>query len=47
MFTGYRRGDQFVVKTYKHTPTHSVYQITLCNEGRDMELNHERIDAEE
>ena len=47
MFTGYRRGDQFVVKTYKHTPTHSVYQITLCNDGRNMELNHERVDAEE
>ena len=47
LFTGYRRGDQFVVKTYKLTPTHSVYKIELINEGRDMELTHERIDAEE
>ena len=47
LFTGYRRGDQFVVKTYKHTPTHSLYKIELINEGRDMELTHERIDTEE
>ena len=47
LFTGYRRGDQFVVKTYKHTPTHSVYKIDLINEGHDMELTHERIDTEE
>ena len=47
MFTGYRRSDQFVVKTYKHTPTHSVYQIVLENGGRDMILTHERMDAEE
>ena len=47
LFTGYRRGDQFVVKTYKHTTTHSIYKIELINEGRDMELTHERSDAEE
>ena len=47
LFTGYRRGDQFVVKTYKHTTTHSIYKIELINNGRDMELTHERSDAEE
>ena len=47
LFTGYRRGDQFVVKTYKHTPTHSVYKVELINNGRDMELTHERADVEE
>ena len=47
LFTGYRRGDQFVVKTYKHTATHSVYKIDLINDGRDMELTHERADTEE
>lgn len=47
MFTGFRRDDQFVVKTYKHTPTHGVYKITLENDGRDMILTHERADVEE
>lgn len=47
MLTGFRRGDQFVTKTYKHTPTHQLYKIELENEGRDMILTHERIDVEE
>ena len=47
MLTGFRRGDQFVTKTYTHTPTHQIYKITLTNEGRDMELTHERSDMEE
>ena len=47
MLTGYRRGDQFVTKTYKHTPTHQLYKITLENDGKDMTLTHERADAEE
>jgi DNA polymerase-3 subunit alpha len=47
MLTGFRRGDQFVTKTYKHTATHQLYKITLENNGRDMILTHERIDAEE
>ena len=47
MFTGFRRDDQFVVKTYKHTPTHSVYKIELENDGRDMILTHERTEVEE
>lgn len=47
MFTGYRRDDQFVVKTYKHTATHGVYKIELENDGRDMILTHERVEVEE
>ena len=47
MFTGFRRDDQFVVKTYKHTQTHSVYNIELENDGRDMILTHERTEVEE
>ena len=47
LLTGFRRGDQFVTKTYKHTPTHQIYKISLFNDGRDMELMHERKDMEE
>lgn len=47
MFTGFRRDDQFVVKTYKHTTTHGVYKIELEHDGRDMVLTHERVGAEE
>ena len=47
LLTGYRRNDQFVTKTYKHTPTHQIYKISLLNNGRDMELVHERKDMEE
>ena len=46
MLTGFRRGDQFVTKTYKHTPTHQLYKIELTNDGRDLILTHERTDAE-
>jgi DNA polymerase-3 subunit alpha len=46
MLTGFRRGDQFVTKTYKHTPTHQLYKIDLTNDGRDLVLTHERTDAE-
>ena len=47
MITGFRRGDQFVGKTYSKTPTHQLYKIELENNGKDMILTHERIDAEE
>ena len=47
MLTGFRRGDQFVTKTYKHTPTHQLYKIDLENNGRDMILTHERMDVKE
>ena len=45
MITGYRRNDQFVAKTYKHTSTHQIYKISLENQGKDMQLIHERADA--
>ena len=47
MVTGIRRDDQFVAKTYSHTPTHQIYKITnLTNGGRDMELTHDRYGIE-
>ena len=42
MITGIRRDDQFVAKTYSHTPTHQIYKINVVNNGRDMELVHDR-----
>lgn len=42
MITGIRRDDQFVAKTYSHTPTHQIYKIEVVNGGRDMELSHDR-----
>jgi DNA polymerase-3 subunit alpha len=47
MVTGIRRGDMFVGKTYKHTPTHQLYKVNLINDGTELELTHERVDAEE
>jgi DNA polymerase-3 subunit alpha len=47
MVTGFRRDDQFVTKTYKHTPTHQLYKIELTNNGQDMELLHDRYGAAE
>ena len=41
MFTGYRRDDQFVTKTYSNTPTHQIYIIDEVN-GSQMKLRHER-----
>lgn len=42
MVTGYKRDDQFVVKTYSSTPTHQVYLIEEVL-GQAMKLRHERI----
>jgi DNA polymerase-3 subunit alpha len=42
MFTGYRRDDQFVTKTYSNTPTHQIYIIDEVN-GSQMKLRHERF----
>ena len=47
MVTGFRRGDQFVAKTYKNTPTHQLYLVQLENNGKDLILTHERADVEE
>lgn len=46
MITGMRRDDQFVAKTYSHTPTHQIYKIETTNDGRDMELTHDRYGFE-
>ena len=45
MLTGFRRDDQFVVKTYSHTPTHSIYKITEVN-GSEIEIEHERTEVQ-
>ena len=47
MITGFRRDDMFVAKRYAHTPTHQIYKINLINNGKDMELVHERYGFEE
>ena len=47
MITGFRREDMFVAKTYKNTPTHQIYRITVVNNGLDMDLVHERINVED
>jgi hypothetical protein len=41
-----RRDDMFVAKSYTHTPTHQLYKIELTNNGRDMELVHDRYGIE-
>ena len=46
MVTGFRRDDTFVAKTYSKTATHQLYKITNIK-GTDMELEHERYQAEE
>lgn len=42
MVTGFRRDDMFVAKSYKHTPTHQLYQITEVTENGDIVLTHDR-----
>ena len=42
MITGMRRDDQFIAKKYAHTPTHQLYKLNTINNGRDIELIHER-----
>mgnify|MGYP006903148143 FL=1 len=45
MCTGFRRGDTFQTKSYKHTPTHQLYKIIDVN-GSDMKLEHVRYGME-
>lgn len=45
MCTGFRRGDTFQTKSYKHTPTHQLYKITAINNG-NIELEHDRYGME-
>lgn len=42
MVTGFRRDDMFIAKSYTHTQTHQLYLINVTNNGRDMELSHDR-----
>lgn len=41
IFTGYRRDDQFVVKTYTSTESHQVYKIDEILED-SLKIRHER-----
>ena len=47
MVTGFRRDDMFIAKKYAKTATHQLYKINLINDGKDMELIHERYGFEE
>ena len=42
MCTGFRRDDQFVTKSYKHTPTHQLYKIENIYKDGTIDLTHER-----
>jgi DNA polymerase-3 subunit alpha len=42
MITGYRRDSQWVPKTYKNTPTHTLYKIDDVLENGDISLRSER-----
>lgn len=43
MCTGFRRDDIFIAKSYKHTPTHQLYQIIKIEQNGDMLLEHDRV----
>ena len=45
MVTGFRRGDTFVAKSYKNTPTHQLYKILSLDEYGNMDIVHERKDG--
>ena len=42
--TGFRRGDTFMMKTYKKTPWHSIYKITEVNSNGTVEMTNRRYD---
>ena len=42
LLTGYRRGNEFVPKTYSHTPTETLYLIDEINENGDLVLRGSR-----
>jgi len=44
MVTGYRKGDDFVGKTYTKTPTHELYKMELLGNG-NIQLDYERVGA--
>ena len=47
MLTGYRRGDQFVPKKYKSTPTHQLYKIDEITKDGEIKLRSERYGSAE
>jgi DNA polymerase-3 subunit alpha len=42
MVTGFRRGDQFISKTYKKTLVHQLYKILNVDENGNITLKHNR-----
>ena len=40
--TGMRSGDDFIAKTYKSTPTHTLYKIDAVNADGTIQMRHER-----
>ena len=47
MFTGFRRDDMFVTKTYKNTSSHQIYKITDVYEDGQINITHDRYTGEE
>ena len=47
MITGFRRGDSFVPKKYKSTPTHQLYKIDEVNSDGDIKIRSERYKISE
>ena len=47
MVTGFRQGDIFITKTYKHTPTHQLYKILDVKDNGEIEITNERYEVKE
>ena len=47
MITGFRRGDQFIAKTYKKTASEQIYKIIDITDSGDIELVHDRYGVDE
>lgn len=47
MVTGFRQGDMFITKTYKHTPTHQLYKILNVKDNGEIEITNERYEVKE
>ena len=45
MITGFRRDDQFVAKTYKHSDYHQLYKIDEVD-GDSITIRHERMSTQ-
>ena len=46
VINGYRRGDTFVVKRYKKTPSHSFYKITSISDNGTLQMTYQRYGEE-